>query len=171
MYKTILIPLDQSKRAEMILPQVEELAHIGGAKIVLIHVVEPGIMAYTYYGGDTEVDLVLMDQLSRTAAIYLESVRARLQAKGLEASTRVVDGPTVDAILRTAAEEHADLIAMASHGRSGLAHVFHGSVTTGVLRHSNIPLLIIRSLETKPKPDHSTHQPIEKEVAHADRHT
>lgn len=170
MYKTILIPLDQSKRAEKILPQVEELAHIGGAKIVLMHVVEPGIMAYTYYGGETEVDLILLDQLSRTAAIYLEYVRTRLQADGLEASTRVVDGPTVDAILKVAAEEHADLIAMTSHGRSGLSHVFHGSVTSGVLRRSNIPLLLIRSLETIPNATHSAHPPNEKEAAHADKH-
>jgi nucleotide-binding universal stress UspA family protein len=60
-----------------------------------------------------------------------------------------VHGPVVEAILTTAECEKVDLIAMASHGRTGLAQVFYGSVAAGVLNRIDRPLLLVRSQETK----------------------
>jgi len=60
---------------------------------------------------------------------------------------RVVHGPVVEAIINAAQSEGADLIALASHGRSGLSWVFYGSVAAGVFHRINRPLLLIRSLD------------------------
>jgi nucleotide-binding universal stress UspA family protein len=79
------------------------------------------------------------------AETYLDEVKERLQAKGIEAKTRIAFGPVVDAIILAAQQEKADLIAMASHGRTGAACVFYGCVATGVLHRVDRPLLIIRS--------------------------
>ena len=165
MYKTILVPLDQSQRAEAILSHVEELARCNNARIVLVHVVEPIIMAYSYYGGQSEVDSILMDQMIRSAIKYLDAVCEDLRMRGFDAVTRVVDGSTVDAILKVADEEKADLIAMASHGRSGLARVIYGSIASGMLQRTKSPLLLIRSVESA----HEAHPTAEKEMAHADK--
>jgi nucleotide-binding universal stress UspA family protein len=67
----------------------------------------------------------------------------------IEAQTRVVvAGSVVEAILREAEEEKVDLIAMSSHGRSGMSRVFYGSVAAGLLHRVDRPLLIIRSRKT-----------------------
>jgi nucleotide-binding universal stress UspA family protein len=65
--------------------------------------------------------------------------------KGIAAKAFVAHGPVVGAILDAAERESADLIAMASHGRSGLSQVFYGSVAAGVLHRIDRPLLVIRS--------------------------
>jgi nucleotide-binding universal stress UspA family protein len=67
------------------------------------------------------------------------------KAKGIAAQYRVAMGPVVKEILDSAERENADLIAMCSHGRSGLSRLFYGSVASGVLNRVDRPLLIIRS--------------------------
>ena len=71
--------------------------------------------------------------------------KGEFREKGIEARTRVVYGPVVQAIIDAAEGKDADLIAMASHGRSGLSGVFYGSVAAGVLHRVDRPLLLIRS--------------------------
>ncbi len=58
-----------------------------------------------------------------------------------------MQGPPVEAIIAMAKEENVDLIALASHGRSGLARVFYGSVAAGILHRADRPLLLIRASE------------------------
>jgi len=79
------------------------------------------------------------------ARFYLAVRRGEFCEKGIEAQARVVHGPVVEAIIDVAEREGADLIAMASHGRNGLAWVFYGSVAAGVLQRVNRLLLLIRS--------------------------
>jgi nucleotide-binding universal stress UspA family protein len=79
------------------------------------------------------------------ARVYLDGVKARLKEKGIEAAARVVSSGIVEAICETAEAEKVDLIAMASHGRTGAARVFYGSVAAGVLHRVDRPLLIIRA--------------------------
>ena len=78
---------------------------------------------------------------------YLAGLEGEFREKGIEARTRVVHGPVVEAIINTAESESADLVAIASHGRSGLSRVFYGSVAAGVLHRIDRPLLLIRSLD------------------------
>jgi nucleotide-binding universal stress UspA family protein len=76
---------------------------------------------------------------------YLNGVAARLKAEGIETKTRVAFGPVVDGIILAAQQEDAELIAMASHGRTGAACVFYGCVAAGLLHRVDRPLLLVRS--------------------------
>ncbi|HSQ84356.1 MAG TPA: universal stress protein [Desulfobacterales bacterium] len=144
MYQTILVPLDGSKRAERILKHVEELARCFNARVIFLQVVtapnlvgygESGILLYNHH----------LEQLAKEAESYLNSLKGEFREKGIKAKTCVVGGQVVGQIIDCALEENADLVAMSSHGRTGLARAFYGSVTAGVLNLIDRPLLIIRS--------------------------
>ena len=82
---------------------------------------------------------------TRESENYLAARQGEFREKGIRARTYVTHGDVVETITTIAECEGADLIAMASHGRTGLARVFYGSVAAGVLHRVNRPLLIIRS--------------------------
>ena len=76
---------------------------------------------------------------------YLDDLRDKFCQKEIDAQTLVASGPVVETINRVAESENADLIAIASHGRTGLSRVFYGSVAAGILHRVDRPLLLIRS--------------------------
>ncbi len=146
MYNTILVPLDGSDRSAQILPHVQALAQKLGSRLVLLQVVEPTAVtmmpaadAVPYFDPD------LFERIIAEAKVYLAERQAQLKIEGIEAVCYVETGPVVSTILAVATSEQADLIAMGSHGRTGLARVFYGSVTTGVLNEADRPLLLIRT--------------------------
>lgn len=145
MYTNILVPLDGSARAERILPFVEELAVKFQARIVLLQIVEQSVALISPY------DIApynAFDEYKRNVAEtrhYLAGHEGSLRSKGLTVKSVVENGPVVAAILNAAEREGCDLIAMASHGRSGLQRVFYGSVAAGVLQRADRPLLLVRA--------------------------
>ena len=144
MYNTILVPLDGSERAETILRHVENLAQRYDATVILIQVIEP----VPHSTGLEKTYVVLREEYerrTRQAELYLADVQERLDEKGIHSQTHVLHGSVVDQIITFAEREGVDLIAMASHGRSGLSRVFYGSVAAGVLHRVSQPLLLIRS--------------------------
>jgi nucleotide-binding universal stress UspA family protein len=146
MYETILVPLDGSKRAEAILPHVEELARRFGAKVIFMQILED-VMVLGY---DEVVDISTYqqgrDQRKKEAESYLAGLERVFEEKKISTQKIVSSyGSVVQSILDTAEREGADLIAMASHGRGSLSRVFYGSVAAGVLHRIDRPLLIIRS--------------------------
>jgi nucleotide-binding universal stress UspA family protein len=143
MYNSILVPLDGSDRAEAILPHVEALARSFSAEIVFLIVVEPSTPMTTPHG--SLLDLELVEQTTEQAEAYLAGLQGEYQGKGIAGRRFVEYGPVVETISRVAEREQVDLIAMASHGRGGLARVFYGSVTAGLLQRVDRPLLLIRS--------------------------
>lgn len=148
MYQKILVPLDGSKRAEKILPHVEELAIRYKTKVIFLQVVEYKTItipegAFINYS-DQE-----LDETKKQAETYLEGIQGEFREKNIDSQTRVTYGPVVEEIINMAAQEGVDLIAMASHGRGGLARVFYGSVAAGLLHRVDRPLLIIRSRKTE----------------------
>lgn len=144
MYQTILVPLDGSKRAESILPHVEEIVRSSRGRIILLTSVEQRIY-FSTEGMPTSVDREeLEDRLNRADA-YLKGLQEEFRLKDIQAEFLVINQPAVEAINNVAEESGADLIAMASHGRSGLKRVFYGSVAAGVLQRVDRPLLIVRS--------------------------
>ena len=148
MYNKILVPLDGSARAEDILPHVVDLASKYQSTVTLMRVVEIKIgydgAEFMSMAGGAELAMAFeKDKISTET--YLNDIKSRLQAKGIETKIRVAFGPVVDAIILEAQQEKADLIAMASHGRTGAACVFYGCVAAGVLHRVDRPLLIVRS--------------------------
>ncbi len=145
MYRRILVPLDGSKRAESILPYVEELARVHGSTIIFIQVIEPVTAMVTPYDMAAYVDNGLTESCIRDAETYLTSLKNEYGQKNLRARYRVEQGPIVRTVIEVARDEDADVIAMASHGRSGLARVFYGSVAAGILQQADRPLLLVRA--------------------------
>ena len=145
MYKTILVPLDGSKRAESILPHVENLAQIFKSKVIFFVAIEPVLMlAYNEIIGMSEF-IEKNDYLKENSAAYLDSLQKQFSQKGIKVRTLIHHGPVVKVIVDAAERENADLVAMASHGRTGLSRTFYGSIAAGVLQRIDRPLLLIRS--------------------------
>jgi len=146
MYKKILVPLDGSDRAEAILPHVEGLAKRYDSQIIFMRVVEGD---YFVPGYQEVVDISGYEQeyarRKKEVETYLEGINRRFTEKGINNKPVISYDSVVQSILNTAEAEEVDLIAIASHGRSGLARAFYGSVASGVLNRIDRPLLIIRS--------------------------
>ena len=145
MYKKILVPLDGSKNAEAILPHVEALLDQNPeAMAILLMVVEPQRVypSATIYMATDYLDY---EKGTKEAEEYLAAVRERLAKKGFDSETYIAHDTPVKGIVHTAEHRSVDLIAMASHGRTGLQRVFYGSVAAGVLHSIDRPLLLIRA--------------------------
>ena len=145
MYQKILVPLDGSKRAEAILSHVESIAKSNHAKVFFLKVEEDPVILER----DEVIDIARyheeFDEQNARSQAYLDDLKARFQKEDIQAVTLLAFGSVVKAILNTAAETDADLIAMATHGLSGLVRVSYGSVAAGVLQAADIPILLIRS--------------------------
>lgn len=131
----VLVPLDGSNLAEAVVDPILSLARIGAAEVLLLRVVEK---LGSRYGWD------LLGSRLGEARGYLDRVTQALRQDGINVSDRVVVGAPAPTIAATAREQDADLIAMATHGRGGLARLVMGSVTTGTLQRSNRPVLVVR---------------------------
>ncbi|MFN2147175.1 MAG: universal stress protein [Anaerolineales bacterium] len=145
MFEKILVPLDGSARAEAILPQAESLALEFASRLILLHVIEPGSSLMSPHGSHPDVSIELTRQKKDELERYLAGKKGEFREKGVEVETVLAQGPVVETIIQTAAEYDVDLIAMASHGRTGLQRVFYGSVAAGVLQSVDRPLLLVRS--------------------------
>lgn len=141
MYQTILVPLDGSTRAESILPYVENQALQFKSKVIFLQVwtVHEAIISHA---NDYILDY---NQKKEAISKYLASIQAGFQKKGIESICFVEMGDAVETILSVAQRENADLIAIASHGRSGLSRVFYGSVAAGIMQKIDRPMLVIRT--------------------------
>ncbi len=142
MYKTILVPLDGSKCAEAILPHVEAMAKGFEADLVLMTAVDHAPPSVTRIGQQSEKEYVEKEQSE--AESYLEEQKKKLEKEGIKVKVVVLHGRAVSAIIEAAQHIDADLIAMGSHGRSGLTQAFYGSVASGVLNRIDRPLLLVR---------------------------
>lgn len=135
MFKKILIPLDGSETAEAILPFVQEIASRTGGDITVMTAVQPVAI------WDTTVTVTVLENEEASAVDYLKQVMAKIPGKQ---KCRVVRGEAAEAILEAADEENADLIAISTHGRSGLARWLFGSTAGKVLESAKVPVLFLR---------------------------
>jgi nucleotide-binding universal stress UspA family protein len=143
MYQTILVPLDGSTRAESILPHVENMALQSKSKVVFLQV-------WTLHEAINQVDstddyILDYNQKKEVISKYLAGIQEGFQKKGIESVCFVEMGDAVEAIISVAQRENADLIAIASHGRSGISRVFYGSVAAGIMQKIDRPMLVIRT--------------------------
>jgi nucleotide-binding universal stress UspA family protein len=142
--RRILIPLDGSALAEEILPPATELGALTNAEYTLLRAVEPVVLPEFAYRGaiPPDWDATMLCELQREAQTYLERVATRMRLQSLDVRIRVVSNkPAATAILEQA-EEGFDLIALATHGRGGLARMLLGSVADKVVRGAPAAVLI-----------------------------
>jgi nucleotide-binding universal stress UspA family protein len=147
-FKHILIPLDGSALAEQILPHALALGRLAQAEFTLLQAIAPVIGAYSteLYGAGWS-DQVL-EQVRTNARAYLDGIAAPLRAKSLHVRTVVADTFPMTAILDYARAHAVDLIALATHGRSGVARWLLGGVADKVLRSAELPVLLYRPQES-----------------------
>jgi nucleotide-binding universal stress UspA family protein len=155
-YNKILVPLDGSKLAEEVLSHVQDLAQRYGSEVILIQVVPPlsklvmeteAVSMGEARAGPEAATAVAKAEREK-AHSYLESTAKRLRDEGVRVRAEILTGEAGDAVVAYAQSEVVDLIAMSTHGRSGLGRLVYGSVADHVLRHTGAPVLLIRSGKT-----------------------
>jgi nucleotide-binding universal stress UspA family protein len=169
MFRKILVPLDGSQLSETVLPAVEEIIGDTNAEVTLLTVadspapigavsVEPGsvrdvVTAPTAVEPTLEQRVVIREGETQPQAeqrikdeldTYFAGSARGLDALGTLTSRKVLFGDPVDTIVDYAKQERFDLIAMATHGHSGLARLFAGSVASRVLESADLPVLLVR---------------------------
>ena len=141
----VLVPLDGSEPSEGILPVVERLAGPRDLTIVLFKVIDP--LASSALSEASMRPDELMALRREDAERYLAKVGEPLMGKGLRVERAVRFGRAAETIAAFAGRERADLIAMATHGRSVLSRLLLGSVAAGVLRGAPVPVLLLKAGE------------------------
>ena len=143
MYKKMLVPLDGSELAEVVLSYAKELAGRFALELTLLHVCEPR-------GGESL--FMARSYLERTAEVVQKQSRkvqantgAPLGEKAVEVRVEVSTGNPAEEILRYAEENNVDIILMGTHGRSGVGRWILGSVAEKVLRKSSSPIWLVRT--------------------------
>jgi nucleotide-binding universal stress UspA family protein len=146
--RTILVPLDGSIFAEQALESAYGIARTTGAALLLVSALPvPDDMAATDSGMTPSPVAVQYEAEAAQLTGYLEQQVQRLRMAGLVVETQIVNGHPADAILRAGAAAHADLIVMATHGRSGLQRLWLGSVAMKVVQGATLPVLLVRARE------------------------
>lgn len=147
MYQKILVPLDGSKLAEVALAHVEQLAWEMKSSLILLRVVKPPRSVEHL----RQEEMMALNReresvFKRDAEVYLAAHRGELRNKNIDVSTHVIVSESVGgAILDFADQEGVGLIAMSTHGRSGLSRWVYGSVAEKVLQGADCPVLLIRA--------------------------
>ena len=130
--RKVLVPVDGSDRSLHAFVPAAELCRLFDGRLHFVRVLERD------------------DPEERTRAeAQLEELEERSRAIGIDAVSSVTQGDAAERILDLSRSHRADVIAMATHGRRGLARLVFGSVTEAVLRRSPVPLLVVRSSEAQ----------------------
>jgi nucleotide-binding universal stress UspA family protein len=129
-FKRIVVPLDGSHRSGSILPTVSGLAKATGAKILFMTIVEPRAK------DDLPVEVWARNMFKEQKQLHKEGVQTELAIRYGDPALEILSFGDV---------HHADLIALSTHGRTGLERVRYGSVAEKVLRQGKVPLLILRT--------------------------
>jgi len=146
-YKRILVPFDGSSRAESVLPLVIRLAKAQGAELLLVHVIP--IPELTEIGPLSARDVELRERvIGRNKAIaekYLNRIKTRVAQNNVAARIFMLEGddPQIS-ISQLITNENVDLIVLSAQGRGGRSDVSYGSVSTHLINHLTVPLLIVR---------------------------
>jgi nucleotide-binding universal stress UspA family protein len=150
----VVVPLDGSTESEAVLPYVEALASQLRSGVVLLQVIPAGYQTVSPEGFPGYIAFP-EDQMESTRAYamdHLNKVCARLKQKQVSATAEVRSGVPANEIMKLADEINADLVAMSTHGRSGVGRLAFGSVADRVLHDGNTPLLLVRPVNTA-RPD------------------
>jgi nucleotide-binding universal stress UspA family protein len=140
MYTHILVAIENSEADRAVLEHIEQLARLTGARLLLVHVAD-GWVARNFE------DLKLRESEEiREDRAYLEKLCAGLQARGFNARARLEMGDPVTQLVKVAADERVDLIALSTHGHRFFNDLLRGS-TADRLRHGvTMPVLMVRAM-------------------------
>ena len=140
--KNILVPIDFSKSSQKALEYALPLARQFGAKITLLHAIEPPAYAM-------DLNYIPMSEGFPTASMKkeLEALGNRIIEPELLKDVIVQVGTAFEVITNIARDCEVDLIVLTTHGKTGVKHVFMGSTAERVVRHAPCPVLVVRKHE------------------------
>ena len=141
--KKILVPTDFSDFSELAFQYGLSFCREYGAEMTMLHVIEDPF--YPSAGGSFGFDMAgFFSKMEEEAQKKMDELIATDQAKGVTVQRQIVRGTPFLEIIRVAKEQDSDMIVIATHGRTGLAHVLMGSVTEKVVRKAPCPVLVVR---------------------------
>jgi nucleotide-binding universal stress UspA family protein len=143
-FKHVLLPLDGSALAEEILEPALALGEPTEVTYTLLQAIQVPVLGYAPAAYAAGLDQQMLEQMRSDAQEYLGQVARRLRGRGFLVSPQISIGPPAMAILDYARENPIDLIAMATHGRGGVARMLLGSVADKVVRGAGTPVLLRR---------------------------
>jgi len=141
--KTIIAPLDGSDVGESALINARAIASKTGASIYLLHIITPPAgIEVNLFGSDLKG---IIKAMNNTAENYLSGIAEDLKNKGIPTKSKVMEGDPANTIVEEAKKHQDCIIAMSTHGRSGIARWILGSVADKVLHEATIPIWLVRS--------------------------
>ena len=147
--RSILVPLDGSARAETVLPLVRAVAKSGNAQVTLTRVVPLIPSDYVMSSYTTPSELTYLDEITAAARAaarkHLGAIAAAWTAAGVKTEAVVQTGEATHTLLETIASGGYDLVAMTTHGRTGLSRWVLGSVAERLIEGSHTPILLVRA--------------------------
>jgi nucleotide-binding universal stress UspA family protein len=153
MFERVLVPLDGSKVGEAALPVIEQLVNklAPGTKVEVTLIGVITLLRHWVVVGEASAPVSYTEEelkiIKERVSDYLVKVGESMKKRGVSINTIVSSGNAADEILKAAEEVKADLIAMSTHGRSGLRRLAFGSITDKVLHGSHVPVLMVRAPE------------------------
>jgi nucleotide-binding universal stress UspA family protein len=144
MFQRILVPLDGSTRAEQALPIATRIAKASNSLLLLAYIVDTTEDIRLYSTEPSVLGLEMQDKRLVKAAGYLAEVAQRPEIAPIHTHITVRSGSIAPQILNLAQEQQIDLMIICSHGYTGSKRFFLGSVSNHIVRHSTIPVLVIR---------------------------
>lgn len=149
MLARILVPLDGSHRAERAIPVAARVARSTGGTVLLVRVVtSPAVYGPAFV--PPPLGIQAADERRFEVAAYLTQVAGLPVLSGITTQTVALPGQPADTLLRAVDTLNADIVIMTSHGRTGLKRWALGSVAQHLVRHANVPILVLR--ESGPSP-------------------
>ena len=138
----ILAAIDFSEISSTVIDQAAAIAKSFSSKLWLIHVAAPQ-PDFVGYGTGPQTERDWRAQTLRKERRYLQDKALELEKAGIKVTPLLVQGATVETILKEAAKLKAEMIVIGSHGRSALYKTLVGSVGEGVVRQASCPVLIV----------------------------
>lgn len=141
-YKRLLVAIDLSAAADVVMKTAVELGRALQAQLHVIHVhkIHAGKLVE---GGMADVGALVAQEVAELE-LQLERFAAQYAAAGITITLGVYSGEPYFEIIQAAGKAGADMIVMGTHGRTGIAHLVLGSVAENVLRHAQVPVVCIR---------------------------
>jgi nucleotide-binding universal stress UspA family protein len=151
MYNKIMVPLDGSQLAECVLPHVQAIS--SGCKIptvVFVRVIDPGTVSASLpaqgeLGFQEKSRRQLEEERKKNAGAYLKKIVDSVSIENAVLNYEVLEGRVAETLADWAKKNNADLIVIASHGRSGIGRWVMGSVADRIMRSVCIPVMMIRA--------------------------
>ncbi len=143
-YRKILVPVDGSGWSQRAIPHAIDIARSNGSELILLHVFQPPASEYgdqlTLASQDEQID-----QVRAQMKQYLTGLAGELRGEDVPVSIQMLEGPGVASLIGDYIKsQNIDLVVMSTHGRTGLAKLFMGSIANEVMQNANVPVLLVR---------------------------